>query len=154
MLTVVIYLFRWETWFFFKLRPHRQQSVCKRVYQKLTARYYGPFQIVQCVGKVAYKLQLPKESRVHPVFHASCLKKALGINMVGESKLPEELEVDLTIKFEPDKILARRLETQGHEQVLQLLIKWKGRKIEDATWDASVLLSQFPNFSLEDKAGF
>lgn len=63
---------------FLKLRPHRQQSVCKRIYQKLVARYYNPLKIIKKIGNVAYKLQLPLESRVHLVFQASCLKKALG----------------------------------------------------------------------------
>lgn len=45
---------------------------------KLSPRYYGPFTILKRVGDMAYKLQLPETSGIHPVFHVSKLKKKLG----------------------------------------------------------------------------
>ena len=65
----------------------------KRINQKLAARYYGPFQITQRIGEVAYKLKLPMESKIHPVFHVSLLKKAVGEYQV-QGDLPKELEVN------------------------------------------------------------
>ena len=45
---------------------------------KLSPRYVGPYEILQRVGEVAYKLALPVElASIHPVFHVSMLKKCL-----------------------------------------------------------------------------
>ncbi|XP_070010319.1 uncharacterized protein [Nicotiana sylvestris] len=46
---------------------------------KLSLRYVGPYRIIQRIGQVAYKLELPPEmSMVHPVFHVSMLRKVVG----------------------------------------------------------------------------
>ena len=43
---------------------------------KLSPRYVGPYEILQCVGEVTYELALPAElDSVHPVFYVSMLKK-------------------------------------------------------------------------------
>ncbi len=62
---------------YLKLQPYRQNSLAKRKNHKLTSKYYGPFEILQRVGPVAYRLQLPEDTAVHPVFHVSQLKKGI-----------------------------------------------------------------------------
>jgi len=61
-----------------KLQPYRQNSVALRKNQKLSMRYFGPFKIIQRIGPVAYKLELPLTTKIHPVFHISVLKKCKG----------------------------------------------------------------------------
>ena len=75
-------------WVLVKLKPYRQHSLALRKNNKLGLRYFGPFQVIQRIGKVAYKLKLPKESRIHPVFHISALKPFKGCPIEQYLPLP------------------------------------------------------------------
>ncbi|KZV28093.1 hypothetical protein F511_28364, partial [Dorcoceras hygrometricum] len=129
-------------------------SVCSRIFQKLAPRYYGPYVITQKIGEVAYKLQLPEGSRIHPVFHASQLKKAVGEHSKIQ-ELPLGMEQDLTFNYEPVKVLVHRQKKQAGILTPQILVQWKDKPIEEATWeDADDFATQFPQTSLGDKAAF
>ncbi|CAJ2640536.1 unnamed protein product [Trifolium pratense] len=138
-------------WVFLKLRPHRQHSVIRRINQKLAARYYGPFKIIEKIGEVAYKLQLPDQSRIHPVFHVSLLKKAVG-DYQTQGELPKELEVVIDEEVYRVKVLGTRSVLKEGTMVVQSLIQWKDKSLDDVTWeDNDIIRGQFPEFNLEDK---
>ena len=68
---------------------------------KLSPKYYGPYKVLQKIGSMAYKLELPASSRVHPVFHVSHLKKVIGDKLQVQTMLPELYEEGKVI-FEPE----------------------------------------------------
>ena len=75
---------------------------------KLNPRYIGPFEIVDGIGQVAYRLDLPEEfSRVHNVFHISMLCKYIP-DSSHVLETPEiELRDDLSYEEQPVQILGR-----------------------------------------------
>ncbi|KAL4384307.1 hypothetical protein GQ457_15G015210 [Hibiscus cannabinus] len=76
------------SWAFVKLQPYRQISLRLRRQQKLSPRYFGPYEIEKRVGAVAYKLKLPETCRIHPVFHVSQLKPCRGQPLHQITPLP------------------------------------------------------------------
>lgn len=79
-------------WVYLRPQPYRQVSAARRNSQKLSPRSYGPYQIIERIGKVAYKLNLPEGGKVHPVFHVSLLKKQLGARNLTGTQLPDMKE--------------------------------------------------------------
>ncbi|GMI89824.1 hypothetical protein HRI_002651700 [Hibiscus trionum] len=132
-------------WVFLKLQPYRQQTVVSRSCQKLAPKWFGPFAVMSRVGKVAYRLQLPEGSRVHPVFHVSQLKKRVGCDQV-QSDLPV-VDPDGSISKEPCRIIDRRLGRRGNRAVTEVLVEWSNSFPEDSTWEVLHLLKQrYPQF--------
>ncbi|KAJ0828513.1 putative nucleotidyltransferase, Ribonuclease H [Helianthus annuus] len=137
-------------WVYLKLQPYRQQTVSSRSNNKLSRRFFGPYKIIDRIGKVAYKLELPPSSKIHPVFHVSLLKQSYG--NIASNKGNIEAFNDQTVSFLPEAVLNKRLGTENQEQ---LLIQWENRPLEEATWeDKSVIQQQFPFFlDVEDNIG-
>ncbi|XP_070006003.1 uncharacterized protein [Nicotiana sylvestris] len=135
---------------FLRLQPYRQKSLAKRPNEKLS-RYFGPYKIVRKVGPVSYEVQLPQTSKVHPIFHVSLLRPTLGCSDVT-SPPPLPLLGELELMLESEKVLSHRWVKESRVSTLELLIQWRHRSIEEASWeDYDLLAVQFPSFWLEDK---
>ncbi|KAL5555965.1 hypothetical protein UlMin_022614 [Ulmus minor] len=103
---------------------------------KLSPRYIGPFEILERIGKVAYKLALPSElSTVHNVFHVSMLRKYISDpSHVLESE-PIEIREDLTYEEQPVQILDRKDKALRNKVILLVKVLWRNHKVEEATWE-------------------
>ena len=123
-------------------------SVALRKNLKLSPRFFGPFQIIQRVGEVAYKLKLPETSKIHPMFHVSNLKQSLGRNDQQGTSLPEIDGSSGVVGSLPQAVLDKRTRRNKEE----VLIHWQGLSPAEATWeDARTMRLHFPDITLEDK---
>ncbi|GJU40877.1 putative reverse transcriptase domain-containing protein [Tanacetum coccineum] len=103
---------------------------------KLAPRYVGPFEIVEHVGPVAYRLKLPQElSCVHDMFHVSNLKKCLA---EPDVQVPlDEIEIDENLRFveEPIEIVERDVKKLKRRRIPLVKVRWNSRQGAEYTWE-------------------
>lgn len=116
-----------------KLQPYAQHSVVNRPCHKLSYKYFGPFTVLERIGQVAYRLQLPAAAQVHPVFHVSQLKPFLADYSPVFSELPPP-DLMLSDKL-PSAILQCRMVRDGNTATTQVLIKWGDLRDDAAMWE-------------------
>ncbi|GJY53858.1 putative reverse transcriptase domain-containing protein [Tanacetum coccineum] len=103
---------------------------------KLAPRYVGPFEILERIGLVAYRLRLPEElSSVHDTFHVSNLKKCLAD---ANLHVPlEEIKVDKTLRFveEPVEIMDREIKKLKRRKIALVKVRWNSKRGPEFTWE-------------------
>ena len=136
---------------FLCLQPYIQQFVVRRKNHKLAFKFFGPFTVVDRVGAVAYKLNLPETSKVHPVFHVSQLKPCVSL---GVQVSPSLCVSDCSFPV-PEQVLQSRVRQWNDSTVAQVLVQWSGLPAEEATWeDYEALRQQFLRAPAWGQAGF
>ncbi|XP_071718866.1 uncharacterized protein [Rutidosis leptorrhynchoides] len=103
---------------------------------KLSPRYVGPFEVIERIRPVAYRLKLPQVlSGIHNAFHVSNLKKCLSDeNLV----IPlEELSIDDKLQFveEPVEVMDREVTTLKHSRIPIIKVRWNARRDPEFTWE-------------------
>ena len=131
---------------YLRLQPYRQSTLKQKGAEKLKPRFYGPYRVIRRVGQVDYELELPQGSKIHNIFHVSCLKKALGqqVTVTGEL-LPTDDEGHLVLQ--PEAIIDTRERQLWSRAVQEFLVRWKNLPDEDATWESEKIL-QHPSLQL------
>ncbi|GJT83732.1 putative reverse transcriptase domain-containing protein [Tanacetum coccineum] len=103
---------------------------------KLNPRYIGPFKILERIGPVAYKLELPEElSNVHSTFYVSNLKKCLSDESLV---IPmKELRLDDKLNFveEPVEIIDREVKQLNQSRIPILKVRWKSKRGPEFMWE-------------------
>ncbi|GJT20972.1 putative reverse transcriptase domain-containing protein [Tanacetum coccineum] len=103
---------------------------------KLNPRYVGPFKVLEKVGAVAYKLELPQElSRVHNTFHVSNLKRCYSDDPLTVPL--DGLHVDDKLQFveEPVEIMDREVKQLRHSRVPIVKVRWNSKRGPEFTWE-------------------
>jgi len=103
---------------------------------KLAPRYVGPFEILNRIRLVAYRLALPPIlERIHNVVHVSQLRKYIPDPDHIISYGPLQIQKDMSYTEEPVQILDRK-EKQLRSKIISLVkVLWRNQHIEEATWE-------------------
>jgi hypothetical protein len=118
--------------------------------EKLKPKFSEPYRVIGRVGEVAYELELLEGSKIHNVFHVSCLKKALGQQVIILEEFPpldEEGQLELVL----EEVLERRECRLRSKVIKECLVRWRGLPMEDATWEGEHILQHPGLMLLEDK---
>ncbi|VFQ83783.1 unnamed protein product [Cuscuta campestris] len=136
-----------------RLHPYRQHSLARPGSVKLGRRYYGPFEVLERIGEVAYRLRLPEGCQTHDVFHVSLLKLFVPRDSLPPpTPLPATFYKGRPLSVPMAAVASRTVLVDGVAQE-HWLVRWSDGSNADATWEPLAdLLRHFPDLRLEDKA--
>ncbi|GJZ80169.1 hypothetical protein Tco_0645006 [Tanacetum coccineum] len=114
-------------------------------------RYQVPFEILERIGPVAYRLRLPEElSGVHDTFHVSNLKKCLAD---ASLHVPlDEIKVDKTLRFveKPVEIMDREVKSLKRSRISLVKVRWNSKRGPEFTWEREdYMKSKYPHLFVE-----
>ncbi|GJV26075.1 hypothetical protein Tco_1378770 [Tanacetum coccineum] len=120
---------------------------------KLAPRFVGPFEIIEKVGPVAYRLDLPGElNGVHDTFHVLNLKKCLA-DLTLQVHL-DEIRVNDKLNFveEPMKILEREIKKLKRSRIAIVKVRWNSKRRPEFTWERENQMKlKYPHLFSTDK---
>nr|GEW32896.1 putative reverse transcriptase domain-containing protein [Tanacetum cinerariifolium] len=103
---------------------------------KLSPRFIGSFKILERIGPVAYKLELPRELQgIHNTFHVSNLKKYLSDESLS---IPlDEVQLDDKLYFieEPAEIMDREVKGLKQSRIPIVKVRWNSHRGPEYTWE-------------------
>ena len=122
---------------------------------KLVPRYIGPFEILERVGTVYYRLALPPSlPGVHEVFHVSMLLKYTPdpTHIVDWGGIV--VDTDETFEDGPVRIMDSQDQVLRSKTVRLVKVLWQHQGIEEATWEREDTMRATYPFLFEDEGAF
>ena len=95
--------------------------MANRPFPKLAYKYFGPHTVQKRIGNLAYRLELPEGSLIHPVFHISQLKPFITDYTPVYDTLPVTIDLEAAAA-KPEAILERRLVKKGNTAIPQVKV--------------------------------
>ncbi|GKF36631.1 hypothetical protein Tco_0113389 [Tanacetum coccineum] len=103
---------------------------------KLNPRYVGPFKVLEKVGEVAYKLELPEElSRVHNTFHVSNLKKCYADEPLAVPLDGLHFDDKLQSVEEPVEIMDPEVKRLKRCRIPLIKVRWNSKRGPEFKWE-------------------
>ena len=114
---------------------------------KLSPRFIGPYDIVEKVGKLAYRLALPNAlGKVHDVFHISQLKRYVAASSHVLDPEPLELDESLTYEEQPVRILDKKVRSTRRRDITMVKVLRSNHRSQEATWETEdSMREQYPH---------
>ena len=109
---------------YLRLHPYKQATIMGKGLENLKPRFYGPYKVIQKIGEVANKLELPIGSKIHNVFHVSRLNNFIGQHISVSDTLPP-LYYQGQLILISDKILKTRERRLRSITIKEYLVQWK-----------------------------
>ena len=130
---------------FLKVSPWKK-AMRFRKKGKLSPRFIRPYEVIEKVGLVAYRLALPPDlEKIHNVFHMSMLRRYRSDPSHVVSSETIELRPDLTYEEELVEILAWEVKELRKKRIPSVKVLWRNHKTEEATWESEeVMRQQYP----------
>jgi hypothetical protein len=104
-----------------------------------------PYQVLEQIDEVAYRLALPAGARIHDVFHVGLLKPFHGDPPAQMPALPPVEHGRVVVQ--PEKVLNARVARRRCE----LLVRWTGAPAAETKWVDLEFVQHFPDYQLEDE---
>ncbi|KAA0059723.1 pol protein [Cucumis melo var. makuwa] len=113
---------------------------------KLSPRFVGPFEILERIGPVAYRLALPPSfAAVHDVFHISMLRKYVADPTHVVDFEPLQISENLSYEEQPVEVLAREVKKLRSREIPLVKVLWQNHGVEEATWEKEEdMRAQYP----------
>jgi hypothetical protein len=108
----------------------------QRPTRKLGSQQIGPFKIIEVISDTAYRVHLPDNMKVHPVFHVNLLEKYIETPPEFSRRdflrpPPIEVEKEMELEYEVEEILKHKVKGKRKHY----LVKWKGYPMHESSWE-------------------
>ncbi len=125
----------------------RGKIITDRTSIKLDHKRLGPYKVVERIGSLAYRLELPPTMKIHPVFHASRLSPFIKDTIPDRTPepLPPVVTPDGEEEWEVEEVIGWHYTNKCNKPGYQYKIKWKGYPTSEDSYEPPENLENCPD---------